>query len=157
MKLLGFLHQDAIILDMKATTKEDAIRELIDEAVKHGEVAEQDREAVYQQVLEREKRGTTGLGDGLAVPHVKDCKNVQGLTGAFGRSKRGIPFQAVDGNPVKVMFLILGGEGTAGEHIQVLRSLASLRQNEHFLRFLRDARDREGVVDVIREMMGSVA
>ena len=157
MKLLGFLSEDAVILDMQARTKEEAIRELLTATAKAGGVAQKDVEAIYKQVLEREKRGSTGLGEGIAIPHVKDCKEVKGLAGAFGRCKQGIKFDAIDGNPVKIMFLILGGEGTAGEHVKILKTLASLRQNEHFLRFLRDAKDKDGIVDVIKEMAGSLA
>lgn len=157
MKLLGFLSEDAMILDMQARTKDEAIRELLQATVATGGFAAKDLEAVYKQCLEREKRGSTGLGEGIAVPHVKDCPQVQGLTGAFGRWKKGIKFDAVDGNPVTLAFLILGGPGTAGEHMKVLRSLASLRQNEHFLRFLRDAKDKAGVADVVKEMAGALA
>src|SRR5690606_14450395 len=109
MKLLGFLEEEAVVLEMQARTKEDAIRELLQVTVKHGGLDEGQLESVYKQVMEREKRGTTGLGDGIAIPHVKDCKEIQGLTGAFGRSKKGVKFDAVDGNPVNLVFLILGG------------------------------------------------
>lgn len=157
MKLLGFLSEDAVILDMQARTKEEAIRELLTATQKAGGVAQKDVEAIYKQILEREKRGSTGLGEGIAIPHVKDCKEVKGLVGAFGRIKQGIKYDAIDGLPVKLMFLILGGEGTAGDHVKILKTLASLRMNEHFLRFLRDAKDKDGIVDVIKEMAGSLA
>lgn len=160
MKLLGFLDEDAVVLDMQARTKEDAVRELLKVAVEHGGFPAQHLETVYKQVMEREKRGTTGLGDGIAIPHVRESKEIQGLTGAFGRvvgKGKGIKFDAVDGNPVNLVFLILGGEGTASEHVKILKTLASLRQNEHFLRFLRDAKDKPAVVDVIKEMAGSLA
>ncbi|MBX3470863.1 MAG: PTS sugar transporter subunit IIA [Planctomycetes bacterium] len=157
MKLLGFLEEEAVVLDMKARSKEDAIRELLQVTIEHGGLPASHLETVYKQVMEREKRGSTGLGDGIAIPHVKDCKDIQGLTGAFGRCKTGIKFDAVDGNPVNLVFLILGGEGTGGDHVKILRTLASLRQNEHFLRFLRNAKDKPAVADVIKEMAGSLA
>ncbi|MCO5171108.1 MAG: PTS sugar transporter subunit IIA [Planctomycetes bacterium] len=157
MKLLGFLEEEAVVLEMQARTKEDAIRELLQVTIEHGGLPAAHLESVYKQVMEREKRGSTGLGDGIAIPHVKDCTEIQGLTGAFGRCKKGIKFDAVDGNPVNLVFLILGGEGTGGEHVKILRTLASLRQNEHFLRFLRAAKDKPSVADVIKEMAGSLA
>lgn len=157
MKLLGFLEEDAVVLDMKAQSKDEAIRELLQVTVKHGGFPPQHLETVYKQVLEREKRGSTGLGDGIAIPHVRECPQIQGLTGAFGRCKRPIKFDAVDGNPVNLVFLILGGEGTGGEHVKILRTLASLRQNEHFLRFLREAKDEGGVAEIVKEMAGTLA
>jgi len=159
MKLLGFLEEEAVVLEMQARSKEDAVRELLQVTIKTGGLAASHMESVYKQVMEREKRGTTGLGDGIAIPHVRECKEVQGLTGAFGRlpAKKGIKYDAVDGNPVHLIFLILGGEGTASEHVKILKTLASVRQNEHFLRFLRDAKDQVSVVDTIKEMAGSLA
>lgn len=157
MKMLGFLDEDAIMLDMKATSKDEAIRELIQLAVDKGGLSAKDQDKIVQRVMERETRGSTGLGDGIAIPHVKDCPNVTGLTGAFGRSEAGVPFDAVDGNPVHLVFLILGGEGTASEHIEILKKLAALRMNEHFLSFLRDAKDVDAAVDIIKEMAGSMA
>ncbi len=157
MKLLGFLSENAIVLDLSATTKEEAIRELTRVVIQSGDADEKEEEKIVQAVLDREARGSTGLGDGIAIPHVKDCQFVSGLTGAFARSTRGIPFDAVDGHPVHLIFLILGGPGTADEHVQILRKLAALRMNEHFLRFLRDEKDASGVVETIKEMAGSVA
>lgn len=155
-RLLNFLTEDSIVLEMKSTTKEEAIEELIDVVVARGELAARDKPAVLKAVMEREKRGSTGLGYGIAVPHVRESPHVKGLTGAFGRSGDGIPFNAVDGNRVDLVFLILGGEGTGDDHALLLRKLAKLRENEHFLRFLRDARDVPSAADVIREMTGSV-
>ena len=157
MKLLGFLSEDAVLLDMNASTKEEAIRELIKVVVDAGELEPGKSEAVFKQVLEREARGSTGLGGGLAIPHVKDCPHVKGLTGAFGRSEGGIPFDAVDGNPVHLVFLILGGGGSTPQHLEVLKKLAALRLNEHFVRFLRDAKDASAATDTIKEMAGSIA
>jgi mannitol/fructose-specific phosphotransferase system IIA component (Ntr-type) len=156
-KLIGYLRTDALVLDMTAASKEGAIRELVQVVVDHGDVSADDQESVVQAVLAREERGSTGLGEGIAIPHVRDCEHVTGLTGAFGRSSSGIPFDAIDGNPVDLVFLILGGSDTNDEHIKILQGLASLRQNPHFLRFLRDAADEEAVVDVIKEMSGALS
>jgi PTS system nitrogen regulatory IIA component len=151
-KLLGFLDRDAIVTELEATTKEEAIRELLAVAVARGLVDRKFEAEIAQGILEREKKGTTGLGDGIAVPHVKENPNVPQLCGAFGRSKAGVPFDAVDGKKVHLVFLILGAKGTANEHIAILRKLAGLRQNEHFLRFLREAKDKEAIAEVIEEM-----
>jgi len=156
-KLLGFLEEGGILLEMQASTKVEAIQELLAVVVERGGVDEAKRAAVFEAIVDREKRGSTGLGEGLAVPHVKDCEHVEGLTGAFGRSKTGLPFDAIDGQPVDICFLILGGEGTADDHVSILRNLATARQNPHFLRFLREAEDQSAVADIIREMTGSVA
>lgn len=151
-KLLGFLDRDAIVTELEAATKDEAIRELVAFAAKRGLIDAKHESAIAEGVLERERKGTTGLGDGIAVPHVKEHPHVKALCGAFGRSKEGIPFEAVDGKKVHLIFLILGAKGTAAEHIGILKRLASLRQNEYFLRFLRDAKDKAAIGDVIEEM-----
>ena len=157
MKVLGFLSEDAIQIDLKATSKEGAIRELVRMAINSGDIGEAHEDNVLEGILEREMRGSTGLGDGIAIPHLRECPHVTGLTGAFGRSTEGIPFDAVDGQPVHLMFLIVGGEGTNDDHIATLRKLAALRMNEHFLRFLRQAKDLNEVTEIIKEMTDSVA
>jgi nitrogen PTS system EIIA component len=151
-KLLGFLDREAIVTELQASTKEEAIRELLAVAVANGLVDKKHEEEVLRGILEREKKGTTGLGDGIAVPHVKESACVKSLCGAFGRSKVGVPFDAVDGKKVQLIFLILGAKGTASDHIAILKKLAGLRQNEHFLRFLREAKDKATIAEVIEEM-----
>lgn len=151
-KLLGFLDREAIVTELQASSKDEAIRELVKVAVTSGLIDAKHEEDVLRGVLEREKKGSTGLGDGIAVPHVKESPHVKALCGAFGRSKHGIPFDAVDGKKVHLVFLILGAKGTGPEHVQILKKLAGLRQNEHFLRFLREAKDKAAIADVIEEM-----
>jgi mannitol/fructose-specific phosphotransferase system IIA component (Ntr-type) len=151
-KLLGFLDREAIVTDLQATTKEEAIRELLRVAVANGLVDASSEDELARGILEREKKGTTGLGDGIAVPHVKENALVKQLCGAFGRSKAGVPFDAVDGKKVHLVFLILGAKGTNQEHIGILKKLAGVRQNEHFLRFLREAKDKDAIAEVIEEM-----
>jgi mannitol/fructose-specific phosphotransferase system IIA component (Ntr-type) len=151
-KLLGFLDREAIVTGLSATTKEEAIRELVSVAVSRGLVDAKHEAEVAQAVMDREKKGTTGLGDGIAVPHVKEHPHVKALCGAFGRSTTGIPFDAIDGKRVTLVFLILGAKGTSADHIVVLKKLAGLRQNEHFLRFLREAKDRDTIAEIIEEM-----
>lgn len=152
MKLLGFLERDAIKVELEASTKDEAIRELVKVLAARGSVDPKSVDELYKSVLEREKKGSTGLGDGIAVPHVKESALVKTLCGAFGRSMKGIPFDAVDGKKVHLIFLICGAKGTSTEHIGILKKLAGLRQNEHFLRFLREAKDAEAIGDVIQEM-----
>lgn len=157
MKLLGFLSEESVKLDIEATSKEELLKELLGVLVESGEIPKGDEGSILKSLMEREAKGSTGLGDGLAVPHVKDCAKVTGLTGVFGRAQTPIPYDAVDGRPVDLIFLILGGEGTQQDHIGILRKLAQLRMNEHFLRFLRDSEDHRTVVDTIRDMEASVA
>lgn len=152
MSLVSILEQGALLLNMESSSKEPAIQELLDAIVAKGGIPTDKRDEVFQAILEREAQGSTGLGQGIAIPHVRDCPHVDGLVGAFGRSEQGIPFEAIDGNPVHLVFLLVGGEGTSDDHMQFLRSLASLRQHDHFLRFLEDATDNQAVLDVVQDL-----
>jgi mannitol/fructose-specific phosphotransferase system IIA component (Ntr-type) len=149
MKLLGFLNPEAIITDLEGVTKEEAIRRLVDVVVSAGEIAEGDREAVVAQVLAREEKGSTGLGGGVALPHVKGTEIVKGLCGAFARSESGVDFDAVDGRPVHILFLILSSKKQVDEHIAILKKISGIRENEHYLSSFRRAEDRDALVQLI--------
>ena len=97
-----------------------------------------------------------GVGHGIGIPHGKTDALAQ-LNMAIGIPASPIEFGAIDGKPVHLVFLILGGPETSDEHIQVLRKLAALRMNEHFLRFLKGAEGKDQVIETIQEMAGSVA
>lgn len=159
MKLLGFLEEDSILLDVQAVTKEQVIRELVAVLEKNGRLIKKGKvvEDVTKSVLEREKIGSTGFGGGIAIPHVKASPHVKELTGAFGRSSTGVDFGAVDGQPVKLFFLVVSPIDGTAEHLAVLRKLAQLGRNDHFLRFLRNARDEKDVASIIEEMAEAVA
>jgi mannitol/fructose-specific phosphotransferase system IIA component (Ntr-type) len=133
MKLLGFLDPNAIVMDLGNCSKDEAIRRLVDVAVETGGVLADNKEKIVEQVLAREAKGSTGLGGGVALPHVKGTDDVNELCGAFGRSTAGIDYNAVDGRPVHVLFLILSPMDQRDKHIEILRGISEIRENEHYL------------------------
>lgn len=154
-QLLGFLTEDVIALDLKATDREGAIAELVDLMVEAGKIDAQDRDAIVQQVLEREKLGSTGIGHGFAIPHVKACDRVSELVGAFGRSAEGIDFNAIDGEPCTLFFLMVSPAGGAGEHLRILQKIARAVRDERRVRFLTEAKDAAEVVALLNEVTES--
>ena len=139
MKLMDFLISGAIEPDMKSTTKTDAINELAVLLKKEGAIA--DEHAVAEVVLEREELGTTGIGEGIAVPHGKS-DTVDKLVAAFGRSERGIDFESMDNQPVHLLFLLVAPKATAGPHLMALARISRLLKNRDFRKSLMDAKDK---------------
>jgi PTS system nitrogen regulatory IIA component len=147
MKLMDFLVADAIEPEMKGTTKDDSIRELVALLRKAGAIT--DERAVAEVVLEREELGTTGIGEGIAVPHGKSDA-VDGLVAAFGRSEQGIDFDAMDNQPVHLLFLLVAPKEYSGPHLMALARISRLLKNRDFRKALIDAKDKAEILEVFR-------
>lgn len=151
-QVLGFLSEEVVKIDLDRSDKSGVIGELIDVLVTAGKVDAKNRDALELAILEREKLGSTGIGSGLAIPHVKASALVNDMVGAFGRSVDGVEFGSSDGEPVKLVFLMVSPEGGVQEHLQILRKIATLGRNEHYLRFLREATSAAEVISTLEEM-----
>ena len=149
MKLGDIIPEGGILDDLKATEKEDVIREMVQALIKTGRIEESTSNKVVKALMDREELGSTGIGAGVAVPHAKH-DSISDLVGAFGRSKKGINFDALDGEPVHIMFLLLSSKSASGAHLEALAYISRLVRDEKFVKFLRDAKDVAG----IRELLG---
>jgi fructose-specific phosphotransferase system IIA component len=127
MKLSKFCAEDLISFDLKGKTKNEIIEELVNLASRSKLV--KDKDEVLKAVLEREKLVTTGVGYGVAFPHAK-TKAIKGIVIAFGRSKTGIDFDAMDKKPVHLFFLIAAPEDAIGAHLNVMARLSYLMKSE---------------------------
>ena len=127
MKLSKFCGEDLISFDLKGKTKNEIIEELVNLASRSKLV--KDKDEVLKAVLEREKLVTTGVGYGVAFPHAK-TKAIKGIVIAFGRSKTGIDFDAMDKKPVHLFFLIAAPEDAIGAHLNVMARLSYLMKSE---------------------------
>ena len=108
-----------------------------------------DREKVLQAVLEREKIMSTGIGDGIAIPHGKSDA-VNGLAAALGIHKRGVDFESLDGEPAYVFFLLVSPADVSGPHIKALARISRLLKNDDFKRKLIDASTAEEILEIIK-------
>jgi PTS system fructose-specific IIA component/PTS system nitrogen regulatory IIA component len=100
--------------------------------------------------MSREELGSTGIGKGVAVPHAKH-ESVEGLVAAFGRSAAGVEFAALDGQPVQLIFLLLSSKDVSGQHLEALARVARLVRDDKFCRFLREAKDRGELAELLQE------
>jgi fructose-specific phosphotransferase system IIA component len=127
MKLSKFCDEGLISFELSSLTKEEVIGELVALAAKSKLV--KDKEMLLKDVLEREKLVTTGVGYGVAFPHAK-TRSVRGIVIAFGRSKQGVDFDAMDKRPVNLFFLIAAPEDAIGAHLNVMARLTYIMKSE---------------------------
>ncbi len=127
MRLSKFSSEELIAFDLKSTSKNDIIRELVDMAAQSNLV--RDGEELYRDVVERENLVTTGVGYGVAFPHAK-TRATRGILIAFGRSNAGVDFDAMDKKPVHLFFLIAAPEDAIGAHLNVMARLSFIMKSE---------------------------
>ena len=151
MNIMGFLDERAVTVDLKSqTSKEEVIRELVGLLVKAGAIKDRDVNKLVQILFKRESLGSTGIGQGVAIPHGKsDC--VAKLVAAFGVSRAGITFDALDGEPVSLFFLLVAPEDSAGPHLKALARISRLLKDKHFRDKLRASKDEKELLKIIRE------
>ncbi len=148
MKICDFLNVKAISADLKAMTKEGVIRELAGLLAKMSVV--KDEKKITKILLDREALGSTGIGQGVGIPHGK-CGNVQELVVACGVSKRGVDFNALDGEPVYIFFLLLAPENSAGPHLKALARISRLLKDKFVRENLIHAKDEGEILRILKE------
>ena len=150
MKLSDFVVREAIITDLQATGKEEAIREIVQSLYQAGRLAAADTENVARAILNREELGSTGIGQGVAVPHTRH-PSVNRLVGTVALSRHGVDFNALDGEPVDIVFLLISPPNQPGDHLRALENISRHLKDERFVSYLRQARTREHIVDRLDE------
>jgi len=150
MKMKDFVVEEAIIADLKSSDKESAIRELIDALVAAGAAPKSLRDDLLKNVIDRERKGSTGFGKGVAVPHVKHEK-IKKMSAAIGVSAGGVEFNALDKAPVYSIILLLSPIDKPTEHLHAMETVFSNLQNDTFRRFLRQANSLDDIKDLLQE------
>jgi PTS system nitrogen regulatory IIA component len=148
MKLMDFVVRESVIVDLQATGKEEAIREMVGSLHRAGKLANDDLESVIRAILGREELGSTGIGQGVAVPHTRH-PTLHRLIGTVALSRRGVDFAALDGEPVDIFFLLVSPQNQPGDHLRALENISRHLKDERFVSFLRQARSREDVIEVL--------
>jgi len=154
MLLTDILTLQRVKVPLEATTKEAVIEELVDVLAADGQV--NDRDLALRAVLEREKTRTTGIGNGLAIPHGKSAA-VANLVMAVGLSREGIDFDSIDGKPVRLLILLLSPADKTGPHIQALARISRLLSVEAFRKRLYAAQSSDELFGAIKEQESSDA
>ncbi len=148
MKITEFLNKNAIKIGLQSTEKEDSLKELVD--VLAGVVDVGDKKAIVKSLIERENLGSTGIGQGIAIPHGKTDK-VKELISVLAISKKGVNFEALDGEPVYIFFLLVAPKDAAGPHLKALAQISRMLRDTYFCDLLRRCETNEQVYDLIRK------
>ncbi len=147
MKIIDFLKPELIVAHLQAQTKEEMLREFAQHLEKTMGIK---AEKVFNVLMEREKLGSTGIGEGVAIPHGK-LHELSEFICCFGRSEKGIDFDAIDGKPVHLVFLLLAPENSAGTHLKALAKISKILKDPHFRQQLTKKNKAEEIYKFIKE------
>ena len=148
MRILDLVPPGAVVDGLRSETKEGVLRELSEAVCALLPALSPDRLAAI--LLERETLGSTGIGEGVAIPHGK-VPGIDRLVAVFGRSPGGVQFASLDGKPARLFFLVVAPEESAGMHLKALARISRLLKDERFRRKLLDAEGKEGLIRALRE------
>ena len=148
MKITEFLDKRGIKLGIEATEKEDALKELVDVLASVKEIG--DKKSIVRSLIERESLGSTGIGQGIAIPHGKTDR-VKELVAVLGISRKGVNFEALDGEAVYIFFLLVAPKETAGPHLKALAQISRLLRDSYFCELLKRCKTADEVYELIRK------
>lgn len=148
MDIRSLLMKDIMIMDLKATTKSEVIDEMVHNYYKHGIIDDED---LYKKdIIKREEEGSTGMGDGIAIPHAHDAA-VKKPAVQFARSVAGVDYDSMDGQPAHLFFMIAAPEGGDNTHLQALAALSQVLMNPDVVTALKAADTPDKVQDIFAE------
>jgi nitrogen PTS system EIIA component len=153
MPLTDLVALDAIIPALKVNGKKQALQEI---AAKAAQISNYSEKSIYETLVQREKLGSTGVGNGVAIPHGKLPK-LNKLIGLFARLERPIDFESLDGQPVSLIFLLLAPEGAGADHLKALARIARVLRDPDTVRKLAESRDAEAIYAVLALSPASAA
>jgi PTS system fructose-specific IIA component/PTS system nitrogen regulatory IIA component len=148
MRMSHFVVRDAILPSLQATTKEGAIREMVQALHDAGQFPNTDLDDIVKAVLRREQLGSTGIGRGIAIPHSRHS-SVNQLVGTIAISKQGIPFDSIDSEPAHVLVLLISPQDRPGDHLRALENVVQTMRDDEFVKALRGAETKDQIWNLI--------
>jgi PTS system nitrogen regulatory IIA component len=148
MKISDSLNPELILPELAARTKEEVLLELADRIARN--FPEVPAEQLLRILKERERLGSTGIGDGFAIPHGKS-KSIDRMIISFGRSRAGIPFDSLDGKPAHYFFVLIAPENSAGDHLKALAKISRFLKNSLFKESLAKAEGQAELQKLIQD------
>lgn len=147
MQLTDILSSEAVIPALKATSKKQLLQELSQTAAK---ISGLDQRIVFETLLQREKLGSTGLGQGIAIPHGKFAA-LKEVMGVFARLPSPVDFEAADDRPVDLVFLLMAPESAGADHLKALARISRLLRDQTLVAKLRGTQDAAGLYAILTE------
>jgi nitrogen PTS system EIIA component len=146
MKILDYLSEERVIPDLQGADKPSILKELSNVLVKPCQVTSV--EELLQVLQEREKLGSTGIGEGIAIPHGR-LKKLRNFFVCFGRSLKGVDFDSIDGKPSQLFFLVMAPENSAVENLKLLSRIVTLLKESSFKKRLMDAHSQKELFQIL--------
>jgi mannitol/fructose-specific phosphotransferase system IIA component (Ntr-type) len=150
MNLSDIVVSDASIAKLEATTRDEAIEELVTALAEAGAIPKKSVDEVTKAVIKREEGATTGIGKGIALPHVK-LASIKKPIAAIGLAPEGLDFNSLDAKPVYSVILLLSSSEQPEEHLQAMEAIFRHVQRDIFRKFLRQAETEEAIADLVAE------
>ncbi|MFN6149991.1 MAG: PTS sugar transporter subunit IIA [Planctomyces sp.] len=150
MKLTEFVIKEAILPTLKATSKEAVIREMVASLKASGTISAEHEEAVIAAILKREELGSTGIGNGVAVPHTKHA-SVEKLSATVAISQAGVDFASLDGEDVFILFMVVSPPDRPVDHLRGLENISRHLRSPDFCKFLRQSSNTVDIWDLLVE------
>jgi nitrogen PTS system EIIA component len=151
MNISDLLAPEAVLASLKAQTKKQLLQELAVRAHARTNLPEKQ---IFETLNERERLGTTGVGAGIAIPHGR-MAGATGITGVFARLENAIDYEAVDGQPVDLVFMLLAPENAGADHLKALARVSRLLRNQQICEKLRAAQSAEALYAILIDQTGS--
>ena len=146
---MEFLNRKAISADLESTDKEGVVRELVGLLIAAGGIKSK-KEDIIKILMARESLGSTGIGQGVGIPHGKS-PNIKSLVAAFGLSKDGVDFESLDGESTHIFFLLLAPEDSAGPHLKALARISRLLKDKYVRETLKKAQSEKEIIKIITD------
>lgn len=153
MEIVDLISPESVVPNLRATSKKQALQEL---ARRAAEITGLQERAIFDVLLERERLGTTGVGNGIAIPHGK-LSSLPRLYGLFARLERPINFESIDEQPVDLIFLLLAPESAGADHLKALARVSRLLRDKAVCEKLRGTDSAEGLFALLTESPASRA
>jgi PTS system nitrogen regulatory IIA component len=147
MKILDVLHRGAILADLKALDKKGVLEELVTPIAR---IAGTNHDNLVKVLMDRERLGSTGIGEGVGIPHGK-LKELESLFLGFGLSHKGVDFESMDGQPTHIFFLLITPENSTSLHLKLLARISRILKNEPFKEKLINATSSNEIYSIIKE------
>ncbi|MBF0292285.1 MAG: PTS sugar transporter subunit IIA [Nitrospinae bacterium] len=148
MLITDYLSEDLILTGMPHCAKEEALGAIVDHLIKAGRITPDRRQILLSKIMERENLSSTGIGGGVAIPHTSG-ENVENMIVAVGQSPQGVEFESLDGEPVNVIFLIVGSERAPRTHLQILATIVRLCKTDNLIKSITSAQNASEIFGIL--------
>ncbi len=151
MSFADLLPENSIIFELLASTRDEVISEILTRIQENNLIREGSFDDILNKIIERENLGSTGVGNGIAVPHTKHTSFDRPIL-TVARSPKGVSFGALDGEPVHLFFMLLSPDKNATDHLKALTFISTALRDEFFCKFLKNAKSIDEMDDTFKEM-----